>query len=117
MATFTRCPNCRRDDSDLVLWNCRDCGCVHCEECDDSSGNCPECGSDDLKRVGEIGECTGHSDGDRCFHQCPRCSRNSEGKIWKCDNCRCLHCEECDSSSGTCPECGSNDLSVAGYVD
>lgn len=71
MATFSECPNCNIDESGHVIWNCRDCGFVHCAECDDDNGNCPNCHGDSMQKAGVVNSEIGHSDDDGNFSECP----------------------------------------------
>lgn len=48
---------------------------------------------------------------------CPNCEDETDGaSIWTCNECALVHCEECDSDSGFCPNCGSSSRKV-GEID
>lgn len=122
MSTYPHCPRCSNDENGASIWNCEDCGCVHCMDCDDSTnGACPECESRNLKQVGTIDNdafdpCEDEG-GDEEFNSCPRCENIENGDtIWKCKDCGCVHCANCDCG-GSCPECGSNRLRQIGFID
>lgn len=54
MATFDRCPRCGNNEDSARIWVCRDCGCVHCEECDPDGGICPACEGRHMKNIGYV---------------------------------------------------------------
>lgn len=53
MATFSKCPRCGNKEDGAGIWACKDCGCVHCKECDPDDGTCPNCGGH-VKSIGYI---------------------------------------------------------------
>jgi hypothetical protein len=121
MSTFAECPNCGNEDEGATIWNCGDCGCVHCKECDPEGGNCPQCGSRKMRQVGTIEPDSASDDDDDendSYDECPRCGKNDDGAdIWRCRECGCLHCRDCDPDSGCCPNCGSRKVKKIGYIE
>jgi len=123
MGLYHCCPNsgCTNDDEGDIIWSCGDCGKVHCEKCDGDGGTCPDCGSDNMKTAGNIvagysGDGDGNLDEDEYDH-CERCDNIKDGdKIWKCNNCGCLHCESCDPDNSTCPNCGDDSVTAVGNI-
>lgn len=53
-AEYSECPRCSKNTDGDSIWQCKDCDCVHCKDCDPDSGNCPSCGSRRVKKIGEI---------------------------------------------------------------
>lgn len=51
---YTECPRCGKNNEGDTIWQCKDCGCKHCENCDPDSGGCPACGSRSVKSIGYI---------------------------------------------------------------
>ena len=111
-----------KNDSDGdQIWNCCDCGCVHCKDCDGEFEHCPSCQSANLELVGniEVGSSReDEPDEDDVFSACPRCGKNDDGDtIWKCSKCGCVHCRDCDVTNERCPACGSAKLKQIGHID
>lgn len=51
---YTECPRCGKNDDGDTIWQCRDCKCVHCNDCDPDGGNCPSCNGNRIKNIGYI---------------------------------------------------------------
>jgi len=104
MTTFEECPNCGNKEDGDSIWECENCGLVHCMECDMENGYCPRCRRNDLRKIGYIdADCYR----DCGFSRCPHCGNSKVGdSIWKCEDCGLIHCMNCDDpDNGHCPEC------------
>ncbi len=125
MNKYPKCPHCGNTEDGDTIWNCKDCGCVHCAECESDHGSCPNCGSGRLKQAGYIDvevldedDRDENEDGVEVFSRCPRCKNSEEGEtIWQCKDCEYIHCASCDSDSGSCPNCGSSRVKQIGSID
>ena len=114
MNTFEKCPHCgNRKDGDSI-WECEDCRCVHCKECDSDNGHCPQCDGH-TKKIGYIDADCYLDDG---FARCPNCGNNKKNdSIWKCEDCGCIHCMDCDDpNNGHCPRCNGGTKKI-GYIE
>lgn len=120
MSTFSECPRCNNNEDGYRILSCGSCGCVHCKKCNQDDGSCPQCGSREINKVGQIDSDSGsdeESTGSE-YTECPRCGKNDDGhSIWLCLSCKCVHCKDCDPDSGRCPECGGNRVKNIGHID
>ena len=121
MSTYPECPHCGNSEKGAQIWNCGNCGCVHCRECDSDAGGCPECeGGGSMNLVGYVDPDSDDDDDDLGsgeFSDCPRCGKNDSGdSIWKCKSCGCIHCMDCDPDGGKCPECGGSTRKIGNIV-
>lgn len=106
MGVYRECPRCGNEEIGASIWTCRSCGCVHCRECDPENGQCPSCNGH-VDKVGYIEE--GETDEDVFYPRCPKCGNEEEGaSIWRCKDCGCVHCKECDPENGQCPNCNGH---------
>lgn len=121
MSTYPSCPNCGHDDDGDKIWTCRSCGYVHCENCDEDNGGCPNCDDHGGMKISgciDSSSCNQRTSHGSSYSACPRCGKNDEGdSIWECGRCGCEHCEDCDSDNGRCPSCGSSDVSKTGTIE
>lgn len=122
MGRYLECPKCENGKVGTTIWSCKDCGCIHCEECDSASGTCPNCNGFRMQTAGYIvAECDSEesqNDDPNQFDECPRCGNVESGAtIWECKSCGCIHCEECDPNPGNCPNCEDDNLRTVGYIN
>ena len=52
--TFHNCPRCQEKRIGIPIYKCQKCQTVHCFLCANTPGQCPECGHEDVKFLGEI---------------------------------------------------------------
>ncbi len=51
------------------------------------------------------------------YSECPRCGNTESGGVYRCNDCGCISCKECDLPGSRCPSCKSDDYDLIGYID
>ncbi|HRH22532.1 MAG TPA: hypothetical protein PLB51_00870 [Candidatus Paceibacterota bacterium] len=116
MSIYYKCPHCENNEEGLVIWTCGSCGCVHCKNCD-NEGKCPKCDGSDMNQVGYVDPSAVPDSDDDEYQECPRCGNTDDGEsIWRCDDCDCVHCKNCDPDNSCCPSCNSDNLTLVGFI-